>query len=255
MRLQIRNLRFSYGSTEILRDINMGLNPSEVLGIVGPNGTGKSTLLRCIDRILIPEGEVLLDGQEISGMSRVEIAKRIGYVPQSMTGVFPATVFDMVLLGRRPHLSWRSSEEDMDKVLEMLDLMDIKDLAMRNFNETSGGQQQKVLIARALAQDVDILLLDEPTSNLDIKHQLEVMEILTELSKTKGISVMMAIHDLNLASRYSDRIIMLNGGGIRDEGDPASVLTAENIRSVYGVDVVVRNEDGKPYMIPMRSSR
>nr|QNO43356.1 cobalamin import ATP-binding protein BtuD [Methanosarcinales archaeon ANME-2c ERB4]QNO44117.1 cobalamin import ATP-binding protein BtuD [Methanosarcinales archaeon ANME-2c ERB4]QNO44185.1 cobalamin import ATP-binding protein BtuD [Methanosarcinales archaeon ANME-2c ERB4]QNO44887.1 cobalamin import ATP-binding protein BtuD [Methanosarcinales archaeon ANME-2c ERB4]QNO46521.1 cobalamin import ATP-binding protein BtuD [Methanosarcinales archaeon ANME-2c ERB4] len=255
MRLQIRNLRFSYGSTEILRDINMGLNPSEVLGIVGPNGTGKSTLLRCIDRILIPEGEVLLDGQEISGMSRVEIAKRIGYVPQSMTGVFPATVFDMVLLGRRPHLSWRSSEEDMDKVLEMLDLMDIKDLAMRNFNETSGGQQQKVLIARALAQDVDILLLDEPTSNLDIKHQLEVMEILTELSKTKGISVMMAIHDLNLASRYSDRIIMLNGGGIRDVGDPASVLTAENIRSVYGVDVVVRNEDGKPYMIPMRSSR
>lgn len=255
MRLQIRNLRFSYGSTEILRDINMGLNPSEVLGIVGPNGTGKSTLLRCIDRILIPEGEVLLDGQEISGMSRVEIAKRIGYVPQSMTGVFPATVFDMVLLGRRPHLSWRSSEEDIDKVLEMLDLMDIKDLAMRNFNETSGGQQQKVLIARALAQDVDILLLDEPTSNLDIKHQLEVMEILTELSKTKGISVMMAIHDLNLASRYSDRIIMLNGGGIRDVGDPASVLTAENIRSVYGVDVVVRNEDGKPYMIPMRSSR
>lgn len=255
MRLQIRNLRFSYGSTEILRDINMGLNPSEVLGIVGPNGTGKSTLLRCIDRILIPEGEILLDGQEISGMSRVEIAKRIGYVPQSMTGVFPATVFDMVLLGRRPHLSWRSSEEDIDKVLEMLDLMDIKDLAMRNFNETSGGQQQKVLIARALAQDVDILLLDEPTSNLDIKHQLEVMEILTELSKTKGISVMMAIHDLNLASRYSDRIIMLNGGGIRDVGDPASVLTAENIRSVYGVDVVVRNEDGKPYMIPMRSSR
>lgn len=255
MRLQIKNLGFSYGSTEILRGINMWLNPSEVLGIVGPNGTGKSTLLRCIDRILIPEGEVLLDGQEISGMSRVELAKRIGYVPQSMTGIFPATVFDMVLLGRRPHLSWRSSEEDIDKVLEMLDLMDIKDLAMRNFNETSGGQQQKVLIARALAQDVDILLLDEPTSNLDIKHQLEVMEILTELSRTKGISVMMAIHDLNLASRYSDRIIMLNGGGIRDEGDPASVLTAENIRSVYDVDVVVRNEDGKPYMIPVRSSR
>ena len=255
MRLQIKNLGFSYGSTEILRGINMWLNPSEVLGIVGPNGTGKSTLLRCIDRILIPEGEVLLDGQEISGMSRVELAKRIGYVPQSMTGIFPATVFDMVLLGRRPHLSWRSSEEDIDKVLEMLDLMDIKDLAMRNFNETSGGQQQKVLIARALAQDVDILLLDEPTSNLDIKHQLEVMEILTELSRTKGISVMMAIHDLNLASRYSDRIIMLNGGGIRDEGDPASVLTAENIRSVYDVEVVVRNEDGKPYMIPVRSSR
>ena len=254
MRLQIKNLSFSYGSTQILKDINMELGSSDVLGIVGPNGAGKSTLLRCIDRILVPQnGTLLLDGQEMKQMSSMEIAKKIGYVPQSISNTFPATVFDTVLMGRRPHLGWRSSEEDIDTVLEVLTMLKIKYLAMRDFNEISGGQQQKVLIARALAQDAEILLLDEPTSNLDIRHQLEVMEILTKLVKKKGLSVMMAIHDLNLASRYSDRIIMLNGGGIRDTGDPVSVLTAENIQSVYGVEVIVKHEADKPYIIPIRS--
>lgn len=254
MRLQIRDLSFSYGSTQILKDISMELGASDVLGIVGPNGAGKSTLIRCIDRILVPQhGTVLLDGQEMGQMSSMEIAKKIGYVPQSISNTFPATVFDTVLMGRRPHLGWRSSEEDIDVVLEVLTMLKIKYLAMRDFNEISGGQQQKVLIARALAQDAEILLLDEPTSNLDIRHQLEVMEILTKLVKKRGLSVMMAIHDLNLASRYSDRIIMLNGGGIRDAGDPVSVLTAENIQSVYGAEVIVKHEAGKPYIIPIRS--
>ena len=254
MRLQIKDLSFSYGSTQILKDINMELGSSDVLGIVGPNGAGKSTLLRCIDRILVPQnGTLLLDGQEMKQMSSMEIAKKIGYVPQCISNTFPATVFDTVLMGRRPHLGWRSSEEDIDTVLEVLTMLKIKYLAMRDFNEISGGQQQKVLIARALAQDAEILLLDEPTSNLDIRHQLEVMEILTKLVKKKGLSVMMAIHDLNLASRYSDRIIMLNGGGIRDTGDPVSVLTAENIQSVYGVEVIVKHEADKPYIIPIRS--
>jgi len=254
VRLQIRDLSFSYGSTQILKDINMELDSSDVLGIVGPNGAGKSTLIRCIDRILVPQqGTVLLDGQEMKQMSSMEIAKKIGYVPQSISNTFPATVFDTVLMGRRPHLGWRSSEEDIDTVLEVLTMLKIKYLAMRDFNEISGGQQQKVLIARALAQDAEILLLDEPTSNLDIRHQLEVMEILTKLVKKKGLSVMMAIHDLNLASRYSDRIIMLNGGSIRDAGDPVSVLTAENIQSVYGAEVIVKHEAGKPYIIPIRS--
>ncbi len=254
MRLQIRDLSFSYGSTQILKDINMELDSSNVLGIVGPNGAGKSTLIRCIDRILVPQhGTVLLDGQEMKQMSSMEIAKKIGYVPQSISNTFPATVFDTVLMGRRPHLGWRSSEEDIDTVLEVLTMLKIKYLAMRDFNEISGGQQQKVLIARALAQDAEILLLDEPTSNLDIRHQLEVMEILTKLVRKKGLSVMMAIHDLNLASRYSDRIILLNGGSIRDAGDPVSVLTAENIRSVYSAEVIVKHEAGKPYIIPIRS--
>ncbi|RLG25115.1 ABC transporter ATP-binding protein, partial [Methanosarcinales archaeon] len=173
MKLKVKEMEFSYASTPVLENVCMELAPSEILGIVGPNGAGKSTLLRCIDRILKPQrGSILLDGQEIKEMSRMEIARRMGYVPQTSTRVFPATVFDTVLMGRRPHLGWRSNEQDVEKVLEVLKLLDIVEFALRDFNEISGGQQQKVLIARALAQEADVLLLDEPTSNLDIRHQL-----------------------------------------------------------------------------------
>jgi iron complex transport system ATP-binding protein len=253
MNLKVKNVEFSYASTPILENVCMELAPSEILGIVGPNGAGKSTLLRCIDRILKPQrGSILLDGQEIKEMSRMEIARRMGYVPQTSTRVFPATVFDTVLMGRRPHLGWRSSEKDVEKVLDVLKLLGIVEFALRDFNEISGGQQQKVLIARALAQEADILLLDEPTSNLDIRHQLEAMDIIKKLVTEKGISAITAIHDLNLASRYSDRVIMLNGGSIFDAGNPSSVLTPENIKQVYGVEAVVRNESGRPYIVPIR---
>jgi iron complex transport system ATP-binding protein len=256
MKLKLKNVEFSYASTPILEDICMELAPAEVLGIVGPNGAGKSTLLRCINRILKPRrGSILLDEREIKELSLVEIARRMGYVPQTTTRVFPATVFDTVLMGRRPHLGWRSSEQDMEKVLEALKLLEIADFALRDFNELSGGQQQKVLIARALAQEADILLLDEPTSNLDIRHQLEAMDIITKLVKEKGISAIMAIHDLNLGSRYSDRIIMLNGGSIVDAGNPSSVLNPENIEQVYGVEAVVNENNGRPYIIPIRPIR
>ena len=253
MKLKVKNVEFSYASTPILENVCMELAPSEILGIVGPNGAGKSTLLRCIDRILKPQrGSILLDGQEIKEMSRMEIARRMGYVPQTSQRVFPATVFDTVLMGRRPHLGWRSNEQDVEKVLEILKLLEIVEFALRDFNEISGGQQQKVLIARALAQEADVLLLDEPTSNLDIKHQLEAMDIIKKLVKEKGISAIMAIHDLNLGSRYSDEIVMLNGGSIFDAGNPSSVLTPENIKQVYGVEAVVRNESGRPYIVPIR---
>ena len=253
MKLKVKDVEFSYASTPILENICMELAPAEVLGIIGPNGAGKSTLIRCIDRILKPlRGSILLDEQEIEKMSRLEIAKHMGYVPQTSTRVFPATVFDTVLMGRRPHLGWRTSIPDRKKVLEALKLLGIAQFALRDFNELSGGQQQKVLIARALAQEADILLLDEPTSNLDIRHQLEAMDIIKKLVKEKGISAIMAIHDLNLGSRYSDRIIMLSGGTIVDAGNPSSVLNAENIKQVYGVEAIVRNELGCPYIVPIR---
>jgi len=256
MKLRIKEVEFSYASTPVLENVCMELAPSEILGIVGPNGAGKSTLLRCIDRILKPKrGSILLDGQDIKEMSRMEIARRMGYVPQTSTRVFPATVFDTVLMGRRPHLGWRSSETDVEKVLEVLKLLGIVEFALRDFNEISGGQQQKVLIARALAQEADILLLDEPTSNLDIRHQLEAMDIIKKLVNEKGISAIMAIHDLNLASRYADRIIMLNGGTIVAAGNPPSVLTPENIKQVYGVEAVVRTESGRPYIVPISPVR
>jgi len=253
MKLKVRDVEFGYTSVPILKDVCIELAESEVLGVVGPNGAGKSTLIRCIDKILKPQrGSILLDGRDINEMRLMELAKRMGYVPQSTSQIFPATVFDTVLMGRRPHLGWRSSEKDEGKVLDVLQMLNIENLAMRDINELSGGQQQKVFIARALVQEPDVLLLDEPTSNLDIRHQLEVMEIITSIVREKKISAIMAIHDLNLASRYADRIVMLNGGTIIDAGNPSSVLTPKNIKQVYGVEAVVRNESERPFIVPIR---
>jgi len=257
LKLKVNNVEFSYNSTPVLENISMELDRSEILGVVGPNGAGKSTLIRCINRILKPNnGSVLLEGQEIKHMSIMEIARHLGYVPQSYSSVFPATVFDTVLVGRRPHIGWRSSESDEDKVWEILELLRITEFAMRDFNEISGGQQQKVLIARALAQEAGTLLLDEPTSNLDIKHQLEVMEILKDLVVKKGLSAIIAVHDLNLASRYTDRVLIMKEGKIFGAGSPSDVLTPDNIRSVYDVEVeVVTSSGGNPHIVPIRSVR
>ena len=253
VKLKVKNVEFSYASVPILKDVCIELAVSEMLGVVGPNGAGKSTLLRCIDRILKPQkGSILLDELEIKKMSRMELAKKMGYIPQSATQVFSATVFDIVLMGRRPHIGWRSSDEDTEKVLENLQLLNIEDLSMRDINELSGGQQQKVFIACALTQEPDVLLLDEPTSNLDIRHQLEVMDIIKNIVREKKISAIMAIHDLNLAARYADRIIMMNSGKIFSAGDPVSVLTPDNIKSVYGVEAEVIDKRGRPHIVPIR---
>jgi iron complex transport system ATP-binding protein len=253
VKLKVKDVEFSYASVPVLKNICIELAESEVLGVVGPNGAGKSTLIRCIDGILAPQkGSILLDGRDINEMHLMELAKRMGYIPQSTPQVFPATVFDTVLMGRRPHLSWRSSDKDAEMVLDMLQMLNIEEFAMRDINELSGGQQQKVFIARALTQEPDVLLLDEPTSNLDIRHQLEVMDIIKNIVIEKQLSAIMAIHDLNLASRYSDRILMMNGGSIFAEGKPSSVLTPENIRRVYGVEAEVKNNNGRPYIVPIR---
>jgi iron complex transport system ATP-binding protein len=245
------DVEFGYASTPILQGVNLELAKSEVLSIVGPNGAGKSTLIRCINRILSPQnGSILLDERDIIHMSRMELARQLGYIPQSDHQSFPATVFDVVLMGRRPHISWRSSRRDKEKVLDVLQILNIEHLAMRDINEISGGQQQKVLIARALAQDPNVLLLDEPTSNLDIRHQLEVMDAIRNLVAEKKISAIMAIHDLNLGSRYSDRMVMLSKGVIAAAGSPFSVLTQDNIKQVYGVEAAVKDEDGFPYVVP-----
>ncbi|MCK4736381.1 MAG: ABC transporter ATP-binding protein [Methanophagales archaeon] len=256
MKLKIKDLEFSYASVPILKDVCIELAASEMLGVVGPNGAGKSTLIRCIDRILAPQkGSILLDEQDIKEIRPIELAKKMGYIPQSTSQVFPATVFDTVLMGRRPHIGWRSSEKDTEKVLETLQMLNIEGFAMRDINELSGGQQQKVFIARALTQEPEVLLLDEPTSNLDIRHQLEVMDIIKNIVREKGISAIMAIHDLNLASRYADRIILMNSGEIFSAGDPVSALTPENIEHVYGVEVRVHNQDGSHYIVPIRPVR
>ncbi|RLG32938.1 ABC transporter ATP-binding protein [Methanosarcinales archaeon] len=253
VKLKVKDVEFSYASVPILKNVCVELAESEMLSVVGPNGAGKSTLLRCIDRILSPQkGCILLDERDIKKISRMELAKKVGYIPQSTTSIFSATVFDVVLIGRRPHISWRSSEEDTEKVLETLQMLNIEEFAMRDINELSGGQQQKVFIACALSQEPDVLLLDEPTSNLDIRHQLEVMDIIKTIVREKRIAAIMAIHDLNLAARYADKIIMMNSGKIFSAGDPVSVLTPENIKHVYGVESEVMDKRGRPHIIPIR---
>ncbi len=253
MNITVRDLTFQYHSTPTLTEISIELHESEVLGMVGPNGSGKTTLLKCMNKILEPkQGSIMLGEQTINKMSRLEVAKHIGYVPQSSAGNLEALpVFEMVLMGRRPHITWQSSEKDNEKVWEALKMLNIDHIAMRNFYELSGGEQQRVLVARSLAQEAKVLLLDEPTSNLDIRHQLEVMDLTRKLVQKEKLSAAVAIHDLNLAARFCDKIVMMKEGKIFAAGDASSVLTKENIGLVYGVEVEINYSKNSPYIIPI----
>ncbi|MBR2255031.1 MAG: ABC transporter ATP-binding protein [Candidatus Methanomethylophilaceae archaeon] len=250
MELRFEGMSFSYASVPVLQDVCLELERAQFISIIGPNGVGKSTLIHCINKILSPTaGTVLLDGIDVSEYPQKEIAKHVGYVPYTSSDTFPLTVVDTVLLGRHPHASWRTSDEDLEMVYTTLRQLEIEDLAMRHFNELSAGQHQKVMLARGLVQCPDILLLDEPTSNLDIKHQLGISRLLKHLSREKGIMVIMISHDLNIAARYSDNIIMMHKGGIYAVGTPKEVMTKENIMHVYGVDCDIVDDGGRPHMI------
>jgi iron complex transport system ATP-binding protein len=253
MNITVQGVTFCYRSTPTLLGVSLELKDSEVLGLIGPNGSGKTTLLKCMNKILEPkQGTIVLDGQAVKNMSRLEVAKHIGYVPQSsVDNPEGLPVFEIVLMGRRPHINWQSSEKDNEKVWAALKALNIEHIAMRNFFELSGGEQQRVLIARSLAQEAKVLLLDEPTSNLDIRNQLEVMDLTRKLVSNEKLSAAIAIHDLNLASRFCDRIVMMRGGEIFAAGDSSSVLTTENIRLVYGVEVEINYSKKSLYIIPI----
>ena len=253
VKISIKDLTFSYKSNKILDDLNISVDGSEIVSLVGPNGSGKTTLIKCIDRILKPRGSILLEGREVQEMKQQEIARQIGYVPQSSATLLATTVFDTVLMGRRPHIGWRVSDFDLDKVSDTLERLNLQDLAMRDFGQLSGGQKQKVLIARALVQEPTVLLLDEPTSNLDMKHQLDVLETISSMVKEKGISAVMAIHDLNLAARFSDKLVMLKKGVVYAAGSPIDLLSEKNISDVYGVEAIVMRSLDKPCIVPLRS--
>lgn len=249
MKLEIKGVEFRYNSKPVLKGVNLRVDSGEVLGIVGPNGSGKSTLLRCINNILKPQaGTILLGEKEITSLGREEIAQKIGYVPQSESNKFPVTVFDAILMGRKPHLNWKPGCRDLQKVSEVIKMLGLEELTMRDIGAISGGQRQKVIIARALAQEPDILLLDEPTSNLDLKHQLEVLDIVKEQTE-KEINVIISIHDLNLAGRYSDKLVMLKEGTIFAAGGP-EILIPQNIEAVFDVKVRVINDLGTVMVIP-----
>ena len=233
-----------------MKDVTATLEGPKFISILGPNGVGKSTLIHCINKILTPNsGTVLIDDKDVKDITIKEMAKMVGYVPYSANDTFPLTVVDTVLMGRHPHSHRGSLDSDLDIVYDTLEMLGILDLAMRSFNELSAGQHQKVMLARGLAQEPKILLLDEPTSNLDVRHQLEVAKMLKRLSRQKDILVIMICHDINIAAKYSDEIILMHGGTVFDVGTPNEVITSENLRIVYGVDAKVIDDDGMPHVI------
>ncbi len=252
VKISIKGLTFSYRSAPTLKGVTLEVHEGEVLSLVGPNGAGKTTLLKCINGILKPRiGVIMLDERNLNEYDGRELGKKLGYVPQVEYSHFPLTVFDAVLMGRRPYLRWwRPSKKDLEKVVEALKLVGIEHIAMRYVNELSGGQRQAVLIARALAQDPEVLLLDEPTSNLDVKHQIMIMELIRKLTRDRRVTVIMAIHDLNLAARYSDKMVMLKDGTIYAQGNPHEVLTPENVLAVYGVKASILIHNDKLLVVP-----
>lgn len=249
-----RGVSFAYRDRRVLEDVSFTLDAGEVLGLVGPNGSGKTTLIRCLDRILEPEGSIRLDGRDMRSMSRPEIARMVAYVPQNRGVPGSSTVFETVLMGRRPHLRWSVSEEDKQAVSDALSLLGIGEFASRRTDRLSGGERQRVLIARALAQDARILLLDEPTSALDMRNQIEVMALLARLAEDQQLAVVTAIHDLNLAARYCHRLLILKDGRVIGSGTPSSLLTSGMVCAVYGVEAAVKDEMGVPYVVPIRPS-
>jgi iron complex transport system ATP-binding protein len=254
MNLDVNGLYFSYANKSVLKGLNLSVSPGKIMSLAGPNGSGKTTLLKCIANMYrAQKGNISLGDTVINSLNFREFAKYIGYVPQDTGLAFPMSVIDAVLLGRLPHVSFRASDADMDIALEAMSLMGLEEYAFNLTNELSGGERQRVFIARALAQEPKIMLLDEPTSNLDLKHQLETLQILRQIAIDKKLIVIMAIHDLNMAARFSDVVTMLKNGTVLAEGIPADVINARNVRNAYGVEVVVRIENGLPYVIPVRA--
>ncbi len=250
MKLELNGVKFSYTSVPVLENVSLVLDGPQFVSILGPNGVGKSTLIQCINKILEPTGgSILIDGTDVKDMPQKEVAKTVGYVPYSANDTFPLTVVDTVLMGRHPHSNWRSLDFDLDKVYEALKMLDIEELAMRSFNELSAGQHQKVMLARGLVQEPKIILLDEPTSNLDIKHQIDVTQLLKEISQEKGVIVIMICHDINIAAKYSDKIVLMYEGIIFDVGTPDEVITPENLRTVYKVESRIIDDCGRPHVI------
>ncbi len=253
--MQVNNLGFRYEEPWVLRNLNFFVRGGEFIGVLGPNGSGKSTLLRLLDGILTPqEGQALLEGSPVHTMKRREVARRIAVVPQNYTGIFAFSAREIVLMGRSPHLrNWSFEEEhDYAVVQRVMEQTHTLALAARPLEQLSGGERQRVLIARALAQEPQLLLLDEPTAFLDIRHQVEILSLLKFLNKNEGLTVVAVTHDINLASLYCDRIILLDRGIIHDDGVPEAVLTARNIEAVYGTPVLTSRHEltGRPVVAP-----
>jgi iron complex transport system ATP-binding protein len=258
--LIVSGLAAGYGDNDILNDLDLTIPAGKITAIVGANACGKSTLLRAMSRLLKPRaGQVLLDGKSVHRTSPRELARTLGLLPQSPIAPEGITVADLVSRGRHPHqgLFGRWTREDDEAVGAALDATKTADIAERNVDELSGGQRQRVWIAMALAQETEVLLLDEPTTFLDINHQIEVLDLLTDLNQTRGTTIAMVLHDLNLAARYADHLVAMAAGRIHVSGSPETVLTEENVRQIFGLEsrVITDPTSGRPIMLPLGRHR
>ena len=251
--IEIQNLSFVYDTEFVVSGVSLSISFGEFVGIIGPNGAGKSTLLKLIDRILLPKsGEINLQNKPLADYTQKQLAKIIGFVPQNFTTSFSYSAQDIALMGRYPHLSafFSESADDMRVVENSLKSTDVWQLRKRQFSELSGGEKQRVVLASALAQEPQILLLDEPTSSLDIKYQYQFYSILQELQKSRELTIVVVTHDINLAARYCQRLIILKNGKVIDDGIPQKVITKKQMESVYEVEVEILShpKDGKPLL-------
>ncbi|KOU47231.1 iron dicitrate ABC transporter ATP-binding protein [Streptomyces sp. MMG1522] len=255
-RLTAEGLTLGYGDRTVVDSLDLAVPPGRITVIVGANACGKSTLLRSMSRLLAPrKGRVVLDGKEVHRLPAKELARTLGLLPQSPVAPEGITVSDLVGRGRHPHQSVfsRWNEKDDAAVAAALEATHTEPLAERAVDELSGGQRQRVWIAMALAQQTDLLLLDEPTTFLDASHQIEVLDLLTDLNRSRGTTIVMVLHDLNLAARYADHLIALAGGGLHASGTPAEVLTEETVRAVFDLDsrIIEDPVSGRPLMLPI----
>ena len=246
--IEVKNLSFAYGKREILRDVSFKAESGEIVGILGNNGAGKSTLVTCLNRILKPKsGKIILNGKDAETLSKRELAQYISYVAQKNEQT-QTTVFDSVLLGRKPYIKWSIGQEDIAVCDEIIERVGLSEMKLRALDELSGGELQKVMLARALVQQPKVMLLDEPTSNLDPKNQYEMMKLVRQVADEKNITVLVVIHDLSLAMRFCDKFLLMKDGKVFTYGDK-SVLTDENIYPVYGMHAYIEKLHGVDVVI------
>jgi iron complex transport system ATP-binding protein len=256
VRLRADGVRLGYGDRVVVEDLDLDVVSGTVTAVIGPNGCGKSTLLRALGRLLKPSsGQVVLDGKRIDRTPTREVAKVLGLLPQAPSAPEGLTVADLVARGRHPHQAWyrQWSSDDEEIVAQALEWTGIEDLAERPVDELSGGQRQRAWISMALAQGTDLLLLDEPTTFLDLAHQVDVLELVRRLHREAGRTVVMVLHDLNLAARYADRLVAMRDGRIIAAGEPGDVITEEMLAEVFGLDAKVIEDPvaGTPLVVPI----
>lgn len=252
MRMSVRNLVQGYGNKTILDDLSFDVDTGEVLALLGPNGSGKSTLIKTICNIMEPRsGQILIDETPIEDIDITDLAKIVSYVPQSTAAATYTTVMDTVLLGRKPYVTWSYRQKDIDYALDAMKAMRIIGYSSRDVSDLSGGQRQRVFLARSLAQCPSFFIFDEPTSALDLKHQMNTMIKMREVVHDKGAGMVIALHDINLAMNYSDKVLMLKNGKIFAYGTPDETITEENIRAVYGVESRIMEAEGRRFILPM----